>query len=82
VKALPDGLAKWVDARFVGLGTDGFGRSETRDALRDHFEVDARHIAFAALSALARDEQIPGSKAEEAAKSLKIDIERPNPATA
>ena len=82
MKVLPDGLAKWVNARFVALGTDGFGRSETRDALRDHFEVDARHIAFAALSALAREEQIPASIATAAAKTLNIDTERPNPVTA
>jgi pyruvate dehydrogenase E1 component len=81
MKALPDGLAKWVNARFVALGTDGFGRSETREALRDHFEVDARHIAFAALSALAREEQIPASVAAGAGKALAIDPERPNPAT-
>jgi pyruvate dehydrogenase E1 component len=81
MKVLPDGLAKWVGARFTTLGTDGFGRSETREALRDHFEVDARHIAFAALSALARDEGIAASAAEEAARKLGIDTERPNPAT-
>jgi pyruvate dehydrogenase E1 component len=81
MKALPDALAKWVDARFVALGTDGFGRSETREALRDHFEVDARHVAFAALSALAREEQLSASVAVEAAKALGIDPERPNPAT-
>ncbi len=81
MKALPDGLAKWVDARFISLGTDGFGRSDTREALRDHFEVDARHIAFAALSALARDEQVPASVATEAGQRLDLDVERPNPAT-
>lgn len=81
MKALPDGLAKWVDARFISLGTDGFGRSDTREALRDHFEVDARHIAFAALSALARDEQVPASVATEAGQRLELDVERPNPAT-
>ena len=81
MKALPDGLAKWVNARFVALGTDGFGRSETREALRDHFEVDARHIAFAALSALAREEQIAAGVAAEAGRTLGLDIERPNPAT-
>ncbi|MEX2373139.1 MAG: hypothetical protein WD800_04995, partial [Dehalococcoidia bacterium] len=81
MKALPDSLAKWIDARVVALGTDGFGRSDTREALRDHFEVDARHIAFAALSALARDEQIPASAAIEAGQTLGIDPERPNPAT-
>jgi pyruvate dehydrogenase E1 component len=81
LKALPDGIAKWVNARFVALGTDGFGRSDTREVLRDHFEVDARHIAFAALSALAREEQIPGSVAAEAGKTLELDTERANPAT-
>jgi pyruvate dehydrogenase E1 component len=81
MKALPDGLAKWVDARFIALGTDGFGRSDTRAVLRDFFEVDARHIAHAALSGLARDEQIPASVATGAAKTLKIDLDKPNPAT-
>jgi pyruvate dehydrogenase E1 component len=82
VKALPDGIAKWVNARFVSLGTDGFGRSDTREVLRDFFEVDARHVAFAALSALAREEEIPASVATGAAKTLKIDTERRNPVTA
>jgi pyruvate dehydrogenase E1 component len=82
LKALPDGIAKWVNARFVALGTDGFGHSDTREVLRDHFEVDARHIAFAALSALARDEQIPAGVATEAGRTLNIDTERANPATA
>ena len=81
MKALPDALAKWVNARFVALGTDGFGRSETREALRDHFEIDARHLAFAALSALVREEQIAARVAVEAGKALGIDPERPNPAT-
>ncbi|GMU41259.1 MAG: pyruvate dehydrogenase E1 component [Chloroflexota bacterium] len=81
LKALPDGLAKWVDARVVALGTDGFGRSDTRETLRDFFEVDARHIAFAALSALAREEQVPVSLAVRAGEALRIDPERPNPAT-
>src|SRR5690606_29954126 len=42
IKALPDSIARWIPGRFVPLGTDGFGRSETREALRDFFEVDAR----------------------------------------
>ena len=81
VKALPDGLARWVNARFVGLGTDGFGRSDTRAVLRDFFEVDSRHIAFAALSALAREEEVPASTVTKAAKQLSIDTERANPVT-
>ncbi|MQC18708.1 MAG: pyruvate dehydrogenase (acetyl-transferring), homodimeric type [Chloroflexi bacterium] len=81
MKVLPDGLSKWVNARMISLGTDGFGRSDTREVLRDFFEVDSRHIAFAALSALARDEQIPVSIAVEAGEKLGIDPERANPAT-
>ena len=80
MKALPDGIGKWIDAPFITLGTDGFGRSETREALRDHFEVDARHIAFAVLSALAREERIPASVPVRAVQILDIDPDRQNPA--
>ena len=82
VKALPDGVAKWVPGRLVSLGTDGFGRSETREALRDHFEVDRNHIAFAALAALVREETIPARVAVEARATLGIDAERGDPARA
>ncbi len=81
MKALPDGIGKWIDAPFITLGTDGFGRSETREALRDHFEVDARHIAFAVLSALAREERIPASVPVRAVQILDVDPDRQNPAT-
>ena len=81
LKALPDSIAKWVDVPLVALGTDGFGRSGTRDELRDFFEVDERHITLATLSALARDEQVPVSVAQQAIEDLKINPERPNPAT-
>ena len=82
VKALPDGVAKWIPGRLVSLGTDGFGRSETREALRDHFEVDSNHIAFAALAALAHEETIPVRVAVEARAMLGIDAERGDPARA
>ena len=81
LKSLPDSIAKWVDAPLVALGTDGFGRSATRAELRDFFEVDARHIAFATLSALVRDEALSASVAQQAMEDLKIDPERANPAT-
>jgi pyruvate dehydrogenase E1 component len=54
VRALPQLIAGYVAAPFVTLGTDGFGRSDTRQALRDHFEVDRRHVVQAALHALAQ----------------------------
>ena len=54
MKALPDLVRPWIDAPFITLGTDGFGRSDTRDSLRSYFEIDPPSIAAAALSALAR----------------------------
>ncbi|MNV70889.1 Pyruvate dehydrogenase E1 component [compost metagenome] len=55
VRAYPQLIASYVDAPFTVLGTDGFGRSDTRSALRDFFEVDHRHVAVAALAALASE---------------------------
>ena len=81
LKALPDGIAKYIDAPVVALGTDGFGRSGTRGELRDFFEVDWRHIVFATLSALARDEQVAVGVVNRALDELAISPERPNPAT-
>jgi pyruvate dehydrogenase E1 component len=54
VKAVPDEIARWVPQPFVPLGTDGFGLSDARAELRRHFEVDAAHVAVAALHALAQ----------------------------
>ncbi len=81
MKALPDGIAKHIDAPVIALGTDGFGRSATREELRDFFEVDWRHIVFATLSSLARDEQVGVSVVEAARDALEINPEAPNPAT-
>jgi pyruvate dehydrogenase E1 component len=55
VRAWPQLIAEYVGARFVTLGTDGFGRSDTRSALRRFFEVDRHHVVLAALQALVRD---------------------------
>ncbi len=81
MKVLPAMIAKWIPGRYAFLGTDGYGRSDHRAELRDFFEVDARHIAFAALSELAEDGRIPQSAAKEAAKKLEIDRKKPNPVT-
>jgi len=58
VKALPDSIAKWIPGHLTSLGTDGFGRSESREVLRDFFEVDHRHIVYATLGALAKDGKV------------------------
>jgi pyruvate dehydrogenase E1 component len=78
LKALPETIARQLPGPVV-LGTDGYGRSETREALRDFFEVDARHIAFAALAALAREKTIPMAPVKKARKALNINPERSNP---
>ncbi len=80
MKVLPESIARWVPARLVSLGTDGFGRSENRAALRDFFEVDAKHIVLATLSALARENQLKIETVQQAVKDLGINPEKPNPA--
>ncbi len=82
MKVLPDGLYKWVPQGIESLGTDGFGRSESREALRDHFEVDARHIVFATLSALARTGKIKIDVVKAAMKDMKIAPHKQDPASA
>jgi len=79
VRALPESVARFSPAPMTTLGTDGFGRSDGRRALRDFFEVDARHIALAALVALARDGQLDAQAVERAISTLDIDPERANP---
>lgn len=79
LKVLPNLVSRWVPRRLAALGTDGFGRSESRSALRDFFEVDARFITLATLYELQRDGKIESSVVEKAIKDLNIDIEKPNP---
>jgi pyruvate dehydrogenase E1 component len=82
VKALPDAIDRWLPRPLVSLGTDGFGRSENRAALRDFFEVDCKFIVAATLNALARDGKIDVAVVQKAIKDLNINAEKPNPATA
>ena len=81
VKALPDSIDRWLPRRLRALGTDGFGRSENRSALRDFFEVDARFVTVATLAELARDGQIGFDLVQRAIRDLGIESEKPNPAT-
>jgi pyruvate dehydrogenase E1 component len=79
VRALPESVARFSPSPMTSLGTDGFGRSEGRRALRDFFEVDARHIAVAALGMLLRQGQVDAKVVQQAIRELDIDPERPNP---
>jgi pyruvate dehydrogenase E1 component len=79
VKALPASVSRWVPGWFEYLGTEGFGRSDTRDELRNFFEVDARYIALAGLSALAQDGAIERPVVTRALAELEIDPEKNNP---
>jgi pyruvate dehydrogenase E1 component len=76
VKLLPNGIDHHIAQPFVALGTDGFGRSDSREALRDHFEVDARHVVAATLSALVRAGEIDLKVAQQAFKDLSINPEK------
>jgi pyruvate dehydrogenase E1 component len=79
VKALPDSIAKWFPRTLYSLGTDGFGRSGSRRALRDFFEVDYRHVVYATLGALAKEGKIKDTVLKKAKKDLEIDPDKPNP---
>jgi pyruvate dehydrogenase E1 component len=81
MKAFADQIRAYIPQRYVVLGTDGFGRSDSREALRDFFEVDRYHVVLAALKALADDGKLPAAKAAEAIKKYKINTNRPNPMT-
>ena len=80
VKMLPESISQWLPRPLMSLGTDGFGRSESRVALRDFFEVDAKHIVLTTLTALLREKQIKLDVLQKAVKDLGIDSEKANPA--
>jgi pyruvate dehydrogenase E1 component len=79
VKAVPDQIRQWVPGRYLVLGTDGFGRSDSRAALRRHFEVDRHHIAVTALKALADEGKVDLATVALAIKKFGIDADKPNP---
>jgi pyruvate dehydrogenase E1 component len=79
LKALPDMVSRWLPPYYTSLGTDGFGRSDTREALRSLFEIDPPHIAAAALVELVRCGALAGEKAAAAIRELGIDPEKLDP---
>ncbi|HUY82178.1 MAG TPA: pyruvate dehydrogenase (acetyl-transferring), homodimeric type [Acidobacteriaceae bacterium] len=82
MKSVPDQLAPWLQGRLVTLGTDGFGRSDNREHLRSHFEVNAESVVAATLSRLARDGKFDAAKAQKAIADLGINPEKVDPAKA
>jgi pyruvate dehydrogenase E1 component len=78
VKSVPDEISRFVPGRFVALGTDGYGRSDTRAGLRRFFEVDAQHVAVAALHELALAGDVKAQDVAEAIESFGLDADRPD----
>ena len=82
MKTMPDQLSPWLGARLLSLGTDGFGRSDNREHLRRHFEVNAASIVAATLSKLAREGSFDKAKAQAAFAELGVETETADPAKA
>jgi pyruvate dehydrogenase E1 component len=82
MKSVPDMLSPWLPSRLVALGTDGFGRSDNRQHLRQHFEVNAESIVGATLSKLARDGKFDAKAAQSAMAELGLNVEGPDPSKA
>ena len=82
VKAIPEMITRWVPGGLEPLGTDGFGRSETREALRRFFEVDAESVVVATLARLAREGQFDRQRLQAAIAQLGFDSEKPDPVQA
>jgi pyruvate dehydrogenase E1 component len=79
MKALPLSIQRWIPGPYVVLGTDGFGLSEARAELRNHFEVSAKWIAYAALAALGRANLTASDAAQRFATEHALALEKPNP---
>ena len=79
MKAVPEMIARWVPGTFVPLGTDGFGMSDNRGALRRHFEVDAASIVIATLDALRQEGAVESQQVEQAISNLGVEPDKPDP---
>jgi pyruvate dehydrogenase E1 component len=79
MQIVPDQIERWIPGIYRTLGTDGYGRSDSRDALRDHFEVNSKFIVITALKALLDAGEIESKTITKAIKKYKIDINKPNP---
>ena len=82
IRLVAEQIRAWVPGDYTILGTDGFGRSDTRPALRSHFEIDAENVVFAALSALSRTGQFEKRALSEAMRQLDVEPEKVDPVEA
>ena len=76
IAAVPEMIQRWVGGRFVVLGTDGYGRSDTRESLRRFFEIDTASIVVASLSALEQEGSVDAGTTKKVAKTLGLSTER------
>ena len=81
MKSFAEQIQRFVPNKFVALGTDGYGRSDSREALRDFFEVNRYYVVVAALKALADDGKLSTAKVHEAVKKYNLNANKPNPVT-
>ena len=79
MKSFAEQIQRFVPNKFVALGTDGYGRSDSREALRDFFEVNRYYVVIAALKALSDEGKLPAAKVAEAVKKYKLNAHKPNP---
>ena len=79
VKSVPDSIARFVPQPYVVLGTDGYGFSDTRAALRRHFEIDPAHIAVGVLQGLAQTGDVKGEVVSDAIRRYEIDPDQRDP---
>ncbi|HJV09039.1 MAG TPA: pyruvate dehydrogenase (acetyl-transferring), homodimeric type, partial [Acidimicrobiales bacterium] len=82
MKAVPDQVSRWVPGTYLSLGTDGYGRSDTREKLRRHFETDTAHVVVAVLSALAQTDDAKPQEVADAIARYEVDPEAVDPLTA
>jgi pyruvate dehydrogenase E1 component len=81
MKTVPDQVRQWIPGRYAVLGTDGYGRSDSRAALRQFFEVDRHYITVAALKSLSDEGKMDAATVTGAMKAFGIDPKKPNPLT-
>ena len=79
MKSVPDQVSRWVPAAYASLGTDGYGRSDTRAHLRRHFETDAQHVVVGVLSILAQNDDAKPQEVADAIARYELDPEAPDP---